>query len=101
MTVNNPTVQDEIWTMRDGTKIAVGDMDEDHVRNTLRMIMRQRRLKREAKLASILDETMTIGDAQEMLNSQYWSDLANPNCFFPLLDGGVCGSPELQRKYGK
>lgn len=34
---------DEIWTMRDGTQIAVRDMDENHVRNALRMVLRKAR----------------------------------------------------------
>jgi hypothetical protein len=34
---------DEIWTCRDGRKIPVGEMFEDHVRNALRMILRKRR----------------------------------------------------------
>lgn len=38
---------DDIWTTRDGREIAVGDMDEDHVRNALRMVLRRRREKRE------------------------------------------------------
>lgn len=40
-------MEDEIWTTRDGRKIAVGDMDEQHVRNTLRMILRNRRRMQE------------------------------------------------------
>jgi len=28
------------WTMRNGQKIAVDDMDEQHLRNTLKMIIR-------------------------------------------------------------
>jgi thioesterase domain-containing protein len=36
---------DEIWTTLEGRKIAVGDMEESHVRNALRLILRQRRRK--------------------------------------------------------
>lgn len=36
-------MDDEIWTTKDGRKIAVGDMDEQHVRNALRMVIRKRR----------------------------------------------------------
>jgi hypothetical protein len=32
---------DEIWIQKDGTPIAVEDMSEGHVRNTLRMIIRE------------------------------------------------------------
>jgi hypothetical protein len=34
---------EEFWTTIDGTRIAVGDMTPGHVRNVLRMILRQRR----------------------------------------------------------
>jgi len=35
--------EDEIWTCRDGRKIPVGEMSEEHVRNALRMILRAQR----------------------------------------------------------
>ena len=38
-------MNEEIWTMKDGTKIAVGEMDIEHLRNTLRMIIRTKREK--------------------------------------------------------
>lgn len=34
---------DEIWTTRDGRKIPVSEMSEEHVRNALRMVLRNRR----------------------------------------------------------
>jgi hypothetical protein len=40
-------MMDEIWTMKDGTEIAVGDMSESHVRNTLRMLLRKQRESQE------------------------------------------------------
>lgn len=36
-------MEDEIWTTKDGRKIPVGEMTESHVRNTLRMILKNRR----------------------------------------------------------
>jgi hypothetical protein len=36
-------MDDEIWTTKDGRKIPVGEMDENHVRNALRMVLRRRR----------------------------------------------------------
>ena len=48
-------MDDEIWTMRDGTRIAVGDMSESHVRNTLRMILRKRRLKEKHLVEHLFD----------------------------------------------
>lgn len=35
----------ERWRTRDGRKIAVSDMDEDHVRATLNMLIRNRRVR--------------------------------------------------------
>jgi hypothetical protein len=34
---------EELWTMRDGTQIAVGDMTEQHAKNCLRMLIRRHR----------------------------------------------------------
>ena len=39
-------MQEEYWTTKDGKRIAVGDMDEQHVRNALRMVLRNRREER-------------------------------------------------------
>lgn len=38
---------DEVWTTRDGRRIEVQDLDADHVRNILRMLLRAQRLRRE------------------------------------------------------
>jgi ABC-type sugar transport system ATPase subunit len=43
------TPPDEIWIMRDGTRIAVGDMEESHVRNALRLMLRNERRRQERK----------------------------------------------------
>ena len=40
-------VLDEIWVTKDGTPMLVGAMEEEHVRNVLRMILRERRHKAE------------------------------------------------------
>jgi hypothetical protein len=99
---------EEYWIQRDGTKIAVGDMDIGHLRNTLRMIIRKARKHRERQQTvdemfcfpdpSIWDRHWDYKDASD---AQAYRDLANPNVLFPLLDGGVRGSPALQAKYGK
>lgn len=39
---------DEVWITKEGREILVGHMDETHVRNTLRLLLRQRRKLREA-----------------------------------------------------
>jgi hypothetical protein len=43
----SPEPKDEVWVTRDGRRMLVGDMGENHVRNTLRMILRNRRKVRE------------------------------------------------------
>lgn len=97
-------VREEYWTMRDGRKIVVGDMDVDHLRNTLRMLIRKARKARassvaRAALAEALD-SMTQFEWEDMRDAQAYQDLANPHVFFPLIDGGVYGSPELQKRHG-
>lgn len=89
---------DEIWTMRDGTKIAVGDMGESHVRNALRMVIRTSRKKKE-RAFRLLDDVFTEGDVQDMLSSRAYDQLSNPHTFFPLLEGGKYGSAELSARY--
>lgn len=42
-----PARREEYWVTRRGNAIAVGDMDIEHVRNTLRMLIRKRREKEE------------------------------------------------------
>lgn len=37
------TMPEEFWTTKDGRRLAVGEMEEDHVRSVLRMILRNRR----------------------------------------------------------
>lgn len=38
------TKTEQYWTMKDGTKIAVGDMSVDHLRNVLRMLIKNDRI---------------------------------------------------------
>lgn len=60
-------MKDEFWTCRDGRKIAVGDMDESHVRNTLRMILRKCRL---AKAAEEIIDIQPLEDGERPDNHQ-------------------------------
>ena len=41
-------IKDEVWKTKDGTYIEVKDMSESHVRNALRLIIRNRRKAIEA-----------------------------------------------------
>lgn len=36
-------VRDEVWVTKDGRRIAVSDMSEEHVKNILRMFIRKER----------------------------------------------------------
>src|ERR1700722_3477963 len=78
---------DEVWTMRDGTTIAVGDMDEGHVRNALRMVLRKARRATEkrdrlaAMTRRVMEEAYADVDPQDILHAQAMRDLSNPNCF--------------------
>lgn len=47
-------MNDEVWVTQDGRRLPVGEMDEDHVRAVLRMILRQRR--RRLALRNALDK---------------------------------------------
>lgn len=64
-------IHEEYWTKRDGTRIAVGDMDVEHLRNTLRMIIRKRR----ERVTRLLLPMMT----DEELSDKYWENMTrNP-----------------------
>lgn len=60
-------MQEEYWTKRDGTKIAVGDMDIEHLRNTLRMLIRKANAARILISTKYgLDEDDTYGNEQDI-----------------------------------
>lgn len=72
-------------------------MDEEHVRNALRMILRHRRRAAvRVALRRAFDEEC-FGDGQALLNDQARQDLRNPNVYFPLL--GCHGSEELYKTH--
>ena len=87
-----------IWTMRDGTKIRVSEMTEDHIHNTIRMLERNdtsdfyfpwiERFRRElegrrsavtAKAIRRADE-MTVSEAMDILNA-FPVDMRKPGAF--------------------
>lgn len=64
-------MDEQYWTTLDGTKIAVGDMSESHLRNTLRMIIRKSQEKK--FIVSIIDED-TKPCGMEDWEIQFWED---------------------------
>jgi hypothetical protein len=95
-------MEDEIWTTQDGRRIKVGDMTEEHVRNALRLVLRRiREGYVSPRTTGNYDPETTVGDGQDELNAIHRRSLADPNVFFPLLEGGTHGSPALQEKYGR
>jgi hypothetical protein len=98
-------MKEEFWTKRDGTKIAVGDMEVEHLRNTLRMIIRNNRhrvveviAKEENLPPYAIEDQYWYWEAER--DARAYRAMADPNVFFPMIDGGVYGSPELQRTRG-
>jgi hypothetical protein len=53
--LNLPAEPDETWTTADGRVLAVGQMDEAHARNVLRMLLRKRRRRIERLRAELAD----------------------------------------------
>ena len=62
---------DEVWNCRDGRKIPVGEMDIDHVRNVLRMLIRSKRRadRRKALAAAIIEKAY---EENERFMSEFW-----------------------------
>ena len=57
------------WTMRDGKKISVDDMDINHLRNTLKMILRKaqsepkpERFRLNGEIAQMFNDDMELED---------------------------------------
>lgn len=61
------------WTMKDGKKISVDDMDINHLRNTLKMLIKAKRAKTTAK--EYRHWSCLNGDiAQDMLDQAYLAE---------------------------
>jgi hypothetical protein len=56
------------WTMKNGQKIDVDDMDENHLRNTLKMLLRNNRVKPK------------MGNIERKFNEEYIDDLPSCEC---------------------
>lgn len=63
--VSLPVAHDEEWVTRDGRKIPIWQMDEDHVRNALRMLIRAAR-KRELEARRTVQERFADGVAARL-----------------------------------
>ena len=60
---NNMENREYFWTMKNGEKINVDDMTESHLRNTLKMIMRNYYdRQREDRKFGVFDETPYCDD---------------------------------------
>lgn len=69
---------DEIWTTKDGQKIAVGDMDEGHVRNALRLMLRNKRKDREVLQDQLWDDPFVGYDGwgdEKPVGFPLWTDV--------------------------
>lgn len=53
----SPLEEDEIWTTRDGRRLKVGEMEEAHVRDALRLVIRRhrKRMARQARTRAIIE----------------------------------------------
>ena len=54
----------EIWVKRDGTKVAVKDMCDAHVRNALTSLLKKIREKSEGPIVTEVDQTADTPDQQ-------------------------------------
>ena len=70
--MNNQPV---FWKTRNGELISVDDMDIKHLRNTLKMILRNS--EKAVQLHQTKPKPKFSGDIAESFNSDYYSDLDN------------------------
>jgi len=61
---------DEIWTQKNGVKIAVGDMTEAHAKNTLRFIIRKNNIAIRNQMIRPIADLIANSDWEE----QFWED---------------------------
>ncbi len=71
--MTTPPTYDEVWTTRDGERLKVSEMSEQHVRAALNMVIRRARYRRRvAALRAKLMEQIRAGiDADE----GHWGDV--------------------------
>ena len=81
-------VLDEIWVTKDGTPMLVGAMEEEHVRNVLRMILRERRhrAERAAALAAQVAEAQRVARQRIDLRTLFGERYAATGDPMPYVD---------------
>ena len=77
LTFDPPPDNEEIWTTQDGRKIPVGEMDIDHLRNTLRMLIRKGRERAQRKLLKQLYDDLPVPDESFYERPDNHQQLAN------------------------
>ncbi len=65
---------DQVWTKEDGTMIVVQDLDPEHAKNIIRMIIR----KQDESYAEILESTASLTAALEALQISVNDDIPDP-----------------------
>ena len=58
---------DEVWTTEDGTEILIGDLSEEHAKNILRMLLKNRREEQDYFTKHILPQLDEMCDAVETI----------------------------------
>lgn len=59
---------DEVWIMKDGSEITVGDMTGDHAKNCLRLLLRRQQI-------SSVREDFRLQDLDKLYYDMMWDDL--------------------------
>ena len=80
------THPDEIWQTEDGTMMCIQDMEPEHARNALRMLVRQQRLMQELLINQLTSDLSGDQDDLEDLSAEaeesQYQDLLNESPFY-------------------
>ena len=71
--VSPPVPNEELWAPRGRTAMRVGDMDERHVRNALRMVIRKRREARQ-RIIAVQTALNELTGSRSGITSTDWPD---------------------------
>ena len=69
-------MKDIYWTMKNGQKINVDDMDENHLRNTLKLIIRTAKAKAEQEPKFKLEGDIAQHHLETMEDQDYYDECA-------------------------